>query len=82
MRIDRELTNALEQLVHIRMRLHAVSVNAELETGQPQFPLMQVLENVDKTITVLTKETRAVCNNTRIPTAVTRLRSFVGLKHD
>lgn len=77
MRIDKELSTSLEGLVSLRMRIHTASVNAELQTGQPQFPLVQVLEHLDKTIVLLTKETRAVSQDRKPFSVADKVRSFI-----
>ena len=82
MRIEKELTSSLEGLIAIRMKIHTASVNAELHTGQPQFPLAQVLEHLDKTITFLTKEARAVSQDRKPFTTAERLKSFVGIGNE
>ena len=72
-----ELESILEGLVALRARAHYVQVNTELKTGQPQFPIAGVLEKLDSTINLLTKEVHATQG--RKPRTVTeKFNSFVG----
>lgn len=72
-----ELEGILEGLVSLRARAHYMQVNTELKTGQPQYPIVGVLEKLDQTINLLTKEVHAVQG--RKPRTVTeKFNSFVG----
>ncbi len=82
MQIGKELMSSLESLVILRMKIHTASVNAELQTGQPQYPLISVLETLDKTIVQLTKETRAVCEERKPLTGTNRFKSLLGLRNE
>lgn len=72
-----ELESILEGLVSLRARAHYVQVNTELKTGQPQFPIVGVLEKLDSTINLLTKEVHAT-QGRKPRTAVEKFNSFVG----
>lgn len=72
-----ELESILEGLVSLRARTHYVQVNTELKTGQPQFPIVGVLEKLDNTINLLTKEVHAT-QGRKPRTVAEKFNSFVG----
>jgi len=74
-----ELENVLEGLVQLRAKAHFIQVNEELKTGQPQFPVSNVLEKLDQTINLLTKEVYATKDRTP-KTLSQKFNMFVGFK--
>ena len=72
-----ELEQVLEGLVNLRAKTHYLQVNTELKTGQPQYPIVGVLEKLDQAVNLLTKEVHAVQG--RKPRTMTeKFNSFVG----
>jgi hypothetical protein len=74
-----ELEVVLEGLVALRAKAHYLQVNEELKSGQPQFPIAGVLEKLDQTINLLTKEVYATTDRTP-KTLVQKFNMFVGFK--
>lgn len=72
-----ELEIVLEGLVNLRAKAHYIQVNTELKTGQPQYPIIGVLEKLDQAVNLLTKEVHATQG--RKPRTMTeKFNSFVG----
>jgi hypothetical protein len=74
-----ELEIVLEGLVELRAKAHYLQVNEELKSGQPQFPIAGVLEKLDQTINLLTKEVYATTDRTP-KTFAQKFNMFVGFK--
>jgi hypothetical protein len=74
-----ELEVVLEGLVALRAKAHYLQVNEELKSGQPQFPIAGVLEKLDQTINLLTKEVYATKDRTP-KTLAQKFNMFVGFK--
>jgi hypothetical protein len=74
-----ELELLLEGLVNLRAKAHLLQVNEELKTGQPQFPISNVLEKVDQAVNLLTKEVYATKDRTP-RTLAQKFNMFVGFK--
>jgi hypothetical protein len=74
-----ELELVLEGLVNLRAKAHLLQVNEELKTGQPQFPISNVLEKVDQAVNLLTKEVYATKDRTP-RTLAQKFNMFVGFK--
>jgi hypothetical protein len=74
-----ELEVVLEGLVALRAKAHYMQVNEELKSGQPQFPIAGVLEKLDQTINLLTKEVYATKDRTP-KTLAQKFNMFVGFK--
>lgn len=74
-----ELEIVLEGLIALRARTHCYQISAELKTGQPQYSVNGVLEKIDQTINLLTKEINATQDRTP-KTLAQKFNMFVGFK--
>lgn len=75
-----ECVNCLNTMLMIRATLHNTSISSEAITGQPQYPLKQILEGMDKTIELLAKEVYATVQERKPRTMAQKFNMFVGLK--
>lgn len=80
MKHHNECINCLNTMLMIRATLHNTSISSEAITGQPQYPLKQILEGMDKTIELLAKEVYATVRERKPRTIVQKFNMFVGMK--
>jgi hypothetical protein len=80
MKHHNDCVNCLNTLLMIRATLHNTAISSEANTGQPQYPIKQILEGVDKTVELLAKEVYATRKERKPRTIAEKFNMFVGLK--
>ena len=80
MKHHNDCVNCLNTLLMIRATLHNTSISSEANTGQPQYPIKQILEGVDKTVELLAKEVYTTRKERKSRTMAEKFNMFVGFK--